>query len=575
MAEKKVKLKDQLGRVVRLDDGRAGATLGVNLYGANGKLLTAADIINPPPQTGTSSTVWKLIREVPANLKAIAALDGVGHAVRRSSGEWALRTIQSGEGIEVEDGDGDAGDPTIALSDLPDSGSGTLLAITRDEKGRVSGTRDATTTDLPEGTNLYYTDGRVDARINLQKGQPNGLTPLGSDSLIPVEYLPPYPDVPVTSVNGQTGDVVLTAADVGAATEAQGDLAESAVQPGDLATVATSGAYSDLIGLPTLGTAAAADAADFATAVQGLLADTALQPGAAHNTALSGLQGGAAGEYYHLSSAERSRVPPASGTSAKFLRGDGTWSNALEGTLSAVGMINISSGTPAYYQATSTGGIESVLSSNDALAGGVGFFGTLTNHDLAVVANGGVWAYVAKNGANLRPAIDNDMALGSGSARFSVVYAAAGSINTSDAREKTEVRPLSVDELAAAVALGREIGAYKWLESIRAKGDAARLHIGMTVQRAIEIMASYGLDPFAYGFICYDRWAARPEVCSEWLREVEGGGVAASSVTSPGTAAGDLYSFRPDGLHAFIARGILERQDRLQERLEALEDRMT
>jgi hypothetical protein len=46
------------------------------------------------------------------------------------------------------------------------------------------------------------------------------------------------------------------------------------------ATVATTGAYADLLGLPTLGTAAAADTGDFATAAQGALADTALQPGA-------------------------------------------------------------------------------------------------------------------------------------------------------------------------------------------------------------------------------------------------------------------------------------------------------
>ena len=53
---------------------------------------------------------------------------------------------------------------------------------------------------------------------------------------------------------------------------------EDIVQPSDLATVATSGAYSDLSGLPTLGTAAAADTGDFATAAQGALADSAVQP---------------------------------------------------------------------------------------------------------------------------------------------------------------------------------------------------------------------------------------------------------------------------------------------------------
>jgi hypothetical protein len=45
-----------------------------------------------------------------------------------------------------------------------------------------------------------------------------------------------------------------------------------------LATVATSGAYSDLSGSPTLGTAAAAASTDFATAAQGTKADSAVQP---------------------------------------------------------------------------------------------------------------------------------------------------------------------------------------------------------------------------------------------------------------------------------------------------------
>jgi hypothetical protein len=63
------------------------------------------------------------------------------------------------------------------------------------------------------------------------------------------------------------------------ATAAQGTLADSATQPGDLATVATTGAYSDLSGKPTLGTAAATASTAYATAAQGALADSATQPG--------------------------------------------------------------------------------------------------------------------------------------------------------------------------------------------------------------------------------------------------------------------------------------------------------
>ncbi|HEY3530395.1 MAG TPA: hypothetical protein VGK78_14710 [Nocardioides sp.] len=70
----------------------------------------------------------------------------------------------------------------------------------------------------------------------------------------------------VSSVNGQTGAVVLDAGDVGAATTAQGAEADTAIQPGDLAAVATTGAYSDLTGTPSLGTAASHAATDFDTA---------------------------------------------------------------------------------------------------------------------------------------------------------------------------------------------------------------------------------------------------------------------------------------------------------------------
>lgn len=57
-------------------------------------------------------------------------------------------------------------------------------------------------------------------------------------------------------------------------------LADTAAQSADLSAVATSGEYDDLIGLPTLGTAAAAATTDFATSTQGATADSALQPGA-------------------------------------------------------------------------------------------------------------------------------------------------------------------------------------------------------------------------------------------------------------------------------------------------------
>lgn len=59
-----------------------------------------------------------------------------------------------------------------------------------------------------------------------------------------------------------------TPAEVGAATSAQGELADTAVQPADLATVATTGAYADLTGKPTI-PSTAAEVGAIATAEKG------------------------------------------------------------------------------------------------------------------------------------------------------------------------------------------------------------------------------------------------------------------------------------------------------------------
>jgi hypothetical protein len=98
--------------------------------------------------------------------------------------------------------------------------------------------------------------------------------------------------------------------------------------------------------------------------------------------------------------------------------------------------------------------------------------------------------------------------------------------------------------VSAAKALAAEIGAFKFLGAIAAKGEAAaRWHVGMTVQRAIQVMTEHGLNPFVYGFICYDEWPADED---------------------EGLGEGDRYSFRPDELLAFIAAGFHARLSALE-----------
>ena len=142
------------------------------------------------------------------------------------------------------------------------------------------------TSDLSEGTNLYYTNARADARVVA------GITGKLDASEISTFGLTLVDDGSASAARTTLGlgsAAVTASSDY--ATAAQGTLAASATQPGDLATVATSGAYNDLTGKPSLfsgayadlsgkpslGTAAAAATGDFATAAQGALAASALQ----------------------------------------------------------------------------------------------------------------------------------------------------------------------------------------------------------------------------------------------------------------------------------------------------------
>lgn len=131
----------------------------------------------------------------------------------------------------------------------------------------------------------------------------------------------------------------------------------------------------------------------------------------------------------------------------------------------------------------------------------------------------------------------NDAAsnIGSASLRYNTIFASNGTINTSDAREKTEVRALTKNEIAASRELAKEIGAYKFLSAIQQKGDGARNHIGMTVQRAIEILESHDLIAESYSFICHDVWDD-----------------------------GDRYGFKMDELYAFICAGFEARLTALE-----------
>lgn len=140
-----------------------------------------------------------------------------------------------------------------------------------------------------------------------------------------------------------------------------------------------------------------------------------------------------------------------------------------------------------------------------------------------------------------QPVLDGLTSLGGPSARWTTVYAFTGTINTSDAREKQQVRQLSEKERAVANRLKSSIRAFKFNSSVEEKSQGARIHFGVIAQDVISAFESEGLDAFDYAMICHDKWDEQPDIVDD-----------DGSVIRQYTPAGDRYGVRYEELLSFI-----------------------
>lgn len=109
----------------------------------------------------------------------------------------------------------------------------------------------------------------------------------------------------------------------------------------------------------------------------------------------------------------------------------------------------------------------------------------------------------------IRPNADSAVvahSLGTASYRWSTVFAATGTINTSDVNEKQQIRVLDAKEKAVAVKLKGLIKAFKFNDAVAEKGDGARIHVGAIAQEVEQAFISEGLDPEKYAVFCRDVW---------------------------------------------------------------------
>ncbi len=192
----------------------------------------------------------------------------------------------------------------------------------------------------------------------------------------------------------------------------------------------------------------------------------------------------------------------------------------------------------------------------------------VTRFGVAVRENGSPTTVTALNilSNSLSPGADNKMQAGSAGLRFTQVYAVSGTINTSDANEKTP--PTPIQDILLDVAEEIDITVWKWLDSISRKGqDSARWHFGPIAQQVRDCFVKYGLDGCDYGLLCYDEWG-------DQFEDVFGEDGETSIGKKLVVNAGSRWGIRPDQCLWLIAAAARRRAERAEQRLSDIEARL-
>jgi hypothetical protein len=199
-----------------------------------------------------------------------------------------------------------------------------------------------------------------------------------------------------------------------------------------------------------------------------------------------------------------------------------------------------------------------------------------TELQFGIVSNGGTSEItpLVVSTSGIHPAGDNVRSCGKAGSRWSEVFSANGTINTSDERLKTQQAVISDVILDAWAAVEKK--AYKWVDAVDTKSDNARWHFGVMAQDIINAFDSYGLDATRYGVLCYDEWPEKvishpEEYNTEYDKE---GNVVSRTLVKDAweeiIPPGNMYGVRYD--QAAQLDAALERRERkkLEARLDAL-----
>lgn len=148
--------------------------------------------------------------------------------------------------------------------------------------------------------------------------------------------------------------------------------------------------------------------------------------------------------------------------------------------------------------------------------------------------------------AALRPYSDNVVSLGGTSNRWTQVYAATGTISTSDRDEKQQIGDIPDEVLDAWSNV--QYSRFKFNDAVQRKGDEARWHVGLIAQDIKDVFEARGLDATHYGLLCFDEWGDSEEIVDE-----------AGNIVSPPVQAGSRWGVRFDECQ-FLEMALMRRE---------------
>ena len=191
-------------------------------------------------------------------------------------------------------------------------------------------------------------------------------------------------------------------------------------------------------------------------------------------------------------------APSGMNVSANF---DVAGNTFVGGSLQADGVTYF--GTSAQFYANPNSGGSQLLNfaAGNYIGYNSGFPGILiqSTADISIKPATGFGVFI---NSTVAPSVDGISNLGGPSARWAVVYAVVGTIQTSDANEKQDITDLPAALLDAWDTM--HVRAFRFRSAATEKGDAARRHTGYIAQEFAAALSQQKLVPAEWGSWCKD-----------------------------------------------------------------------